>query len=548
MATLVGGGLLPPPPPELLANADALHWEVLRYAEKARRTPEARARAESAVLCVRRAIQALWPAADVEIFGSFSTGLCLPHSDVDLAVVGAPPPPIELANVPGGRPLVPLIRELAAVLRTSPWLDTLTTIETASMPVIKLRCKPGWENDSAPGGSEESGSTGGTETDASKGGAEESQSQGDAEKSQSTGSPEEGESVSGAAKENEEAPGKESDAEERQSEASGGERSPSQAPPVAIDITIMGRRGQPMGTDGKEGPPPKSQHNGASARQFVIERLQRLPALAPLVLLLKSYLHHRGLNDVYTGGLGSFSLTLMLVFYLERVAFIPMEAPPVPVASTSGNDASAGVNASAPAATRAAAEIPGKESSDPTTAPETSSISEETDQKSVGTADEDPSNAAKTTSVSGNDEEPESIRGTTRAGGKVVGMTEPADWLTSGPMPNLGALLIGFLHLFGNELDLATVRLVLKSNGQNGGIFYHDKLTRPVALWIDDPLRPGANIGAGSFAMYNVQAALREMLKFLSTPRVAPPRFTDESSLIEQLFSQVYPERVLSRT
>lgn len=44
------------------------------------------------------------------------------------------------------------------------------------------------------------------------------------------------------------------------------------------------------------------------------------------------------------------------------------------------------------------------------------------------------------------------------------------------------------------------------------------------------------------------QAALREMLKFLSTPRVAPPQLTDESSLIEQLFSQVYPERVVSRT
>lgn len=67
--------------------------------------------------------------------------------------------------------------------------------------------------------------------------------------------------------------------------------------------------------------------------------------------------------------------------------------------------------------------------------------------------------------MSGKVEEPESIRGTTRAGGKVVGMTEPADWLTSGPMPNLGALLIGFLHLFGNELDLATVRLVLKVSG-----------------------------------------------------------------------------------
>ena len=35
------------------------------------------------------------------------------------------------------------------------------------------------------------------------------------------------------------------------------------------------------------------------------------------VLLLKSYLQSKGLKDVYTGGLGSFSLTIMLVFYLE---------------------------------------------------------------------------------------------------------------------------------------------------------------------------------------------------------------------------------------
>lgn len=39
------------------------------------------------------------------------------------------------------------------------------------------------------------------------------------------------------------------------------------------------------------------------------------------MLLLKSYLQFKGLKDVYTGGLGSFSLTIMLVFYLE-VSFL----------------------------------------------------------------------------------------------------------------------------------------------------------------------------------------------------------------------------------
>lgn len=41
--------------------------------------------------------------------------------------------------------------------------------------------------------------------------------------------------------------------------------------------------------------------------------------------------------------------------------------------------------------------------------------------------------------------------------------------------------------------------------GGSGGLFYHDKASGPVALTIDDPLRPGANIGAGSFNMHRVQ-------------------------------------------
>lgn len=42
-------------------------------------------------------------------------------------------------------------------------------------------------------------------------------------------------------------------------------------------------------------------------------------------------------------------------------------------------------------------------------------------------------------------------------------------------------------------------------NGSSGGLFWPDKASRPLALCIDDPLRPGANIGAGSFNMFHVQ-------------------------------------------
>ncbi|XP_016403542.1 non-canonical poly(A) RNA polymerase PAPD7-like, partial [Sinocyclocheilus rhinocerous] len=37
---------------------------------------------------IESVIKELWPTADVQIFGSFSTGLFLPTSDIDLVVFG----------------------------------------------------------------------------------------------------------------------------------------------------------------------------------------------------------------------------------------------------------------------------------------------------------------------------------------------------------------------------------------------------------------------------------------------------------------------------
>jgi hypothetical protein len=41
--------------------------------------------------------------------------------------------------------------------------------------------------------------------------------------------------------------------------------------------------------------------------------------------------------------------------------------------------------------------------------------------------------------------------------------------------------------------------------GGSGGLFYHEKASGPVALTIDDPLCPSANIEASSFNMHRVQ-------------------------------------------
>lgn len=48
--------------------------------------------------------------------------------------------------------------------------------------------------------------------------------------------------------------------------------------------------------------------------------LEQYPALRPLLLVVKCFLRQRGLNDVFTGGLGSYALLLMVVSHLQMAA------------------------------------------------------------------------------------------------------------------------------------------------------------------------------------------------------------------------------------
>eukprot|EP00850_Spirogloea_muscicola_P019884 SM000201S05940 [mRNA] locus=s201:106313:116892:- [translate_table: standard] len=434
------------PPVHLLRGINELHDEILEFSTVARPSAVARRRAEAAVEQVRLCVQELWPGADIEVFGSYATGLALPHSDVDVAVVQAPPPPMsaEGAYLQGPRTFAPLIRQLSASLQGRDWCESLVTIETASIPVVKLRCRVLPKADAA--------------------------------------SPRTAEAVASAAE----------DAEDAVTSI------------VAIDITISGSRlaevsdssGDPAAIAEWNNKLRAAQgaHNGAAAREYIIERLHQMPALGPLVLLNKAYLHHRGLNDVYKGGLGSFSLTLMLIYFLERVR-LSCGTPSVRLQRD-------------PLA--ASAEPPSS------------------------TAD----HHGEGTSGSSSSRDGSASAGTTawlRAGFAA----DMRDDLQSIPSPNVGVLLLSFLHIFGGELDFSQLRLVLKvstcqtpaaglhrralapagpqSQRDPGGLFLADPQARPAALWIDNPLRPGSNIGAGSFAMWHVQAAWRDMLHCLAS-------------------------------
>ncbi|QRV87380.1 DNA polymerase sigma subunit [Ceratobasidium sp. AG-Ba] len=60
-----------------------------------------------------------------------------------------------------------------------------------------------------------------------------------------------------------------------------------------------------------------NQANGVTAGKIINNFLARLPALRPLVLVFKAFLSQRDMNEVYNGGLGSYSVVCMVLSFLQ---------------------------------------------------------------------------------------------------------------------------------------------------------------------------------------------------------------------------------------
>lgn len=58
--------------------------------------------------------------------------------------------------------------------------------------------------------------------------------------------------------------------------------------------------------------------NGIYCVKLVLKLIQKYPELKPLMILLKCFLKSRNLNETYSGGVGSFLLTMMVVSYLQQ--------------------------------------------------------------------------------------------------------------------------------------------------------------------------------------------------------------------------------------
>ncbi|XP_061365881.1 uncharacterized protein LOC133309161 isoform X2 [Gastrolobium bilobum] len=173
-----------------------LHKEIVDFCEFLSPTPEEKAARNMAIESVFEVIKHIWPHCQVEVFGSFRTGLYLPTSDIDVVILrtGLPNPQIGL-------------NAISRALSQRGMAKKIQVIGKARVPIIKF-------------------------------------------------------------------------VEKRSG--------------VAFDISF-------------------DIDNGPKAAEYIQEAVARWPSLRPLCLILKVFLQQRELNEVYSGGIGSYALLAMLM-------------------------------------------------------------------------------------------------------------------------------------------------------------------------------------------------------------------------------------------
>ncbi|KAF4100242.1 terminal nucleotidyltransferase 4A isoform X1 [Onychostoma macrolepis] len=180
-------------------GVDGLHEEIMDFYNFMSPRPEETTMRQEVVDRIESVIKELWPTADVQIFGSFSTGLFLPTSDIDLVVFGKwEKPPLQL-----------LEQALRKHNVAEPY--SIKVLDKATVPIIKL-------------------------TD--------------------------------------------------------------QETEVKVDISF-------------------NVETGIKAASFIKEYVKKYTVLPYLILVLKQFLLQRDLNEVFTGGISSYSLILMVISFLQ---------------------------------------------------------------------------------------------------------------------------------------------------------------------------------------------------------------------------------------
>nr|XP_008107308.2 PREDICTED: non-canonical poly(A) RNA polymerase PAPD7 isoform X3 [Anolis carolinensis] len=111
---------------DLFILSPRLHEEIMDFYDFMSPRPEEAVMRKEVVKRIETVIKDLWPTADVQIFGSFSTGLYLPTSDIDLVVFGKwESPPLQL-----------LEQALRKHNVAEPY--SIKVLDKATVPIIKL--------------------------------------------------------------------------------------------------------------------------------------------------------------------------------------------------------------------------------------------------------------------------------------------------------------------------------------------------------------------------------------------------------------------------
>ncbi|CAM9228929.1 unnamed protein product [Chrysoparadoxa australica] len=84
-------------------------------------------------LRLSKLVAQIWPAASVEMYGSSSTGLAIPASDLDVVATGLP-------VLPQWGSSFPLLQLLTNELGSQGWVSAITPIENTTVPIIKMEC------------------------------------------------------------------------------------------------------------------------------------------------------------------------------------------------------------------------------------------------------------------------------------------------------------------------------------------------------------------------------------------------------------------------
>ncbi|KAJ8616388.1 hypothetical protein MRB53_035760 [Persea americana] len=177
-----------------------LHNEILDFCEFISPTQEEQAARAAAVQRVFGVVKYIWPHCNVEVFGSFKTGLYLPTSDIDVVILDS------MVRTPQVG-----LQAVSRALSQRGIAKKMQVIGKARVPIVKFVEK-------------ESG--------------------------------------------------------------------------VAFDVSF-------------------DVENGPKAAEFIKDAVARIPPLKPLCLILKIFLQQRELNEVYSGGIGSYALLAMLMAHLQ---------------------------------------------------------------------------------------------------------------------------------------------------------------------------------------------------------------------------------------